>query len=88
MKFHTRISGITNAALRLKLSNTDFGSGRTEKQLSSKISRHLQLLRVHGIIRKLPNQNRYQLTVKGIKLTNILNAFLAASTEKLVKLAA
>jgi hypothetical protein len=83
-----RISGITNTALRVKLSNTDFGSKRTQKQLSSKISRHFQLLRVHGIIRKLPNQNRYQLTVKGIKLTNILNAFLVASTEKLVKLAA
>lgn len=83
-----RISGITNAAIRLKLSNSNFGSGRTEKQLSSKISRHFKLLRVHGIIKKLPNQNRYQLTVKGIKLTNILNAFLAASTEKLVKLAA
>lgn len=83
-----RISGITNQALRQKLLNSDFGSGRTEKQLSAKISRHLQLLRVHGIIRKLPNQNRYHLTVKGIKLTNILNAFLAASTENLMKIAA
>ena len=83
-----RISGLTNAALRQKLSDTDFGSGRTKKQLSSKISRHFKLLRIHGIIRKLPNQNRYQLTVKGIKLTNVLNAFLAASTKKLIKLAA
>lgn len=83
-----RISGITNKALRQKLSDTGFGSKRTDKQLSAKISRHLSLLRAHGIIRKLPNQNRYQLTVKGIKLTNILNAFLAASTESLVKMAA
>ena len=83
-----RISGITNKLLRQKLSSTRFGLGRTDKQLSSKISRHLQLLRAHGIIRKLPNQNRYQLTVKGVKLTNILNGFLAASTEKLMKMAA
>jgi len=83
-----RISGITNKLLRQKLSSTSFGLGRTDKQLSSKISRHLQLLRAHGIIRKLPNQNRYQLTVKGVKLTNILNGFLAASTEKLMKMAA
>ena len=83
-----RISGLTNKMLRQQLSDTHFGSGRTEKQLSAKISRHLRLLRVHGIIRKLPKQNRYQLTLKGTKLTNILNAFLAASTEQLMKMAA
>jgi len=83
-----RISGLTNKMLRQQLSDTHFGSGRTDKQLSSKISRHLRLLRVHGIIRKLPKQNRYQLTLKGTKLTNILNAFLAASTEQLMKMAA
>lgn len=83
-----RISGLNNKMLRQHLSDTRFGSGRTDKQLSAKISRHLRLLRTHGIIRKLPNQNRYQLTLKGTKLTNILNAFLAASTEKLMKLAA
>lgn len=83
-----RISGLTNKMLRQQLSDTGFGSGRTDKQLSAKISRHLRLLRVHGIIRKLPRQNRYQLTLKGVKLTNILNAFLDASTENLLKMAA
>jgi len=74
--------------LRESLSGTNFGSGRTQKQLSAKISRHLRLLRAHGIIRKLPKQNRYQMTLKGVKLTNILNAFLAASTEQLLEMAA
>ena len=83
-----RISGLTNKMLRQSLSDTNFGSGRTQKQLSAKISRHLRLLRAHGIIRKLPKQNRYQMTLKGVKLTNILNAFLAASTEQLLKIAA
>jgi hypothetical protein len=83
-----RISGLTNKMLRPQLSDTDFGSGRTDKQLSAKISRNLRLLRAHGIIRKLPKQNRYQLTLKGVKLTNILNAFLAATTENLMKMAA
>jgi DNA-binding IclR family transcriptional regulator len=64
------------------------GADKTDKQLSSKISRYFRLLRVHGIIKKLPKQNRYQLTIKGLRLTNILNAHLAASTEKLMKLAA
>jgi hypothetical protein len=83
-----RISGLTNKMLRESLSGTNFGSGRTQKQLSAKISRHLRLLRAHGIIRKLPKQNRYQMTLKGVKLTNILNAFLAASTEQLLEMAA
>jgi len=83
-----RISGITNKMLRQGLSEKRFGSKRTDKQLSAKISRHLRLLRTHGIIRKLPKQNKYQLTLKGVKLTNLLNAFLAASTEQLMELAA
>ena len=65
-----------------------FGKGRTEKQLSAKISRHLRLLRVHGIIRKLPNQNRYQATLKGARLIKLLSAILAASTEELLEKAA
>ncbi|MDZ7760092.1 MAG: hypothetical protein U5L00_07545 [Desulfovermiculus sp.] len=83
-----RISGLTNKMLLSTLSEKTFGSRRTQKQLSAKISRHLRLLRAHGIIRKLPKQNRYQLTLKGIRLTTVLNAFLAASTEKLMEMAA
>jgi hypothetical protein len=83
-----RVSGLTNKMLRQQLSDTRFGSGRTDKQLSAKISRHLRLLREHGIIKKIPKQNRYHLTLKGVKLTNMLIAFLAASTEKLMKMAA
>ncbi|NOQ46563.1 MAG: hypothetical protein GQ559_07805, partial [Desulfobulbaceae bacterium] len=83
-----KISGLTNKMLRGKLSGTVLGMRCTEKQLSAKISRHLRLLRAHGIIRKLPRQNRYQLTLKGVKLTNMLNAMLAASTENLLKMAA
>jgi hypothetical protein len=37
--------------------------------------------------RQIPNHHQYHLTVKGIKLTNILNAFLTASTENLIKMA-
>jgi hypothetical protein len=82
------ISGFNNKMLRKRLSDKSFGSGRTDKQLSAKISRHMKLLRVHGIIRKLPRQNRYQVTIKGMKLANALSALLAASTENLLKIAA
>ena len=82
------ISGFTNKMLRNGLSDTTFASGRTDKQLLAKVSRHLKLLRVHGIIRKLPGQNRYQITVKGMKLAKVLSGLLAASTEYLMKIAA
>ncbi|WP_339138490.1 MAG: hypothetical protein WGN25_09375 [Candidatus Electrothrix sp. GW3-4] len=82
------VSGLTNKMLRERLSSTPFGSSRTDKQLSAKISRHLRLLRSHGIIRKLPRQNRYQVTTRGMRLTNALNALLAASIENLLKIAA
>ena len=83
-----RISGLTNKMLRQSLADTTFGTGRTDKQLSGKISRHLRLLRAHGLIRKFPKQNRYQVTLKGVRLINIVNAFWAASTEDLMKIAA
>jgi predicted transcriptional regulator len=83
-----KISGFTNTMLRENLAGKSSKTQQTEKQLSAKISRHLRMLRAHGLIRKLPNQNRYQLTLKGTQLTNVVNAFLAASTENLLKRAA
>lgn len=82
------ISNISNKELRKKLANKKFGKGKNEKQLSGKISRHFKLLRIHGIIKKIPKQHKYKVTQKGRKLLHCMNAILAASTEELVKLAA
>lgn len=82
------VSGITNKALRKNLFNGPGYAGKTEKQRSSKASRQLRLLRDHGLIRKLPKQNRYHLTQKGRELTTALNAVLAVSTQQLMKMAA
>ena len=82
------VSGITNAALRKKLCSTPWGAGRTDKELSARVSRHLRLLRDHGLIRKLPNRHRYHLTDKGRQLTTALHAMLSASTEQLLDMAA
>ena len=82
------VSGITNAALRKKLCKTSWGAGRTDRQLSARVSRHLRLLRDHGLIRKLPNRHRYHLTNNGRQLTTALHAMLSASTEQLLKMAA
>jgi len=67
---------------------TDYNSSEFVFHARLPKGHHLRLLREHGIIRKLPRQHKYQLTLKGVKLTNMLNAFLAASTEKLMKMAA
>jgi hypothetical protein len=82
------ISGLTNKKLRQNLKKSSFGKNRNDKQLSAKISRHLKLLRIHGIIRKIPKQNRYLMTAKGTQLVNLINSFFAASIEDLVKMAA
>ncbi len=82
------VSGITNVALRKKLSSTNWGAGRTDKQLSARISRHLRLLRDHGLVRKIPRRHRYHLTDKGRQLSAALNAMLSASTEQLLDMAA
>jgi len=82
------VSGITNLALRERLAQTAWGAGRTEKQLSARITRHLRLFRDHGLIRKVPNRRRYHLTEKGRRLVTALSAMLGASTEQLMKMVA
>jgi hypothetical protein len=82
------VAGLTNSELREKLAGSPFLGTRTQKQSSAKISRHLRLLREHGLIKKLPRQNRYQVTLKGVRLTTLLNVILDASIENLMKIAA
>jgi len=82
------ISGLSNRDLRDKLRDSNGYKGKSEKQLSAKISRQLRLLRDHGLIRKIPHRNRYLLTRKGRALTTALDALLAASTKQLMDIAA
>jgi len=82
------LCGMTNADLCRRLKGSSWGAGRTDKQLSARVSRHLRLLRDHGLIRKMPNRYRYHLTDKGRQLTTAMAAALAASTEQLLKIAA
>lgn len=82
-----KISGLTNKVLQKQIRETSYALKKNAKQLSAKISRHLKLLRVHGIIKKVARQNRYLLTEKGTLLVNILNGFMTASTENILKLA-
>lgn len=82
------ICGVTNRRLQQVLAQSPWGTGRTQPQLSARITRHLTLLRQHGILRKQPNQRSYLLTDKGRSITTALSALLAASTQQLMEKAA
>ena len=82
------VNSITNKDLQKTLVETSWANKMSGKQLSGRISRHLLLLRKHGLIRKLPRQRKYTLTEKGRKITTALNAALAASVNDLLKSAA
>ena len=82
------VTAITNKDLRKKLKDSAWAKSMPDKQLSGRISRHLLLLREHGLIKKLPNQRKYTLTDKGRKITVALDAALAASVNELIQFAA
>ena len=82
------VGAITNKQLQIALKGTLWAKGMSGKRLSGRITRHLRLLREHGIIKKLPNQRKYVLTDKGRKITAALDAALATSVEALMKQAA
>ena len=82
------VCAITNKGLQEALKGTPWAKGMAGRQLSSRISRHLRLLREHGLVRKLPNQRKYALTDKGRRLSAAVDAALATSVDGLLKLAA
>ena len=82
------VHAITNKDLQKSLGETTWANNLSQKQLSGKISRHLRLLREHGLIEMLPNQRKYKLTDKGCKITAGLAAASAASVIDLLKSAA
>ena len=82
------VDAITNKHLQETLGGNPWANGFTGCKLSGRISRHLRLLREHGLIKKHPKQHRYYLTAKGRLLATALNQFLGAKVSDLSKLAA
>ena len=82
-----QLNGFVNKQLREAL----YGKGKdaTErKRQSGQATRRLRLLRAHGLIRKVPSTNRYQLTPKGQRVTAAILAASSAATEQLMDMAA
>lgn len=82
------IHGVTNKQLQKVLEGTPWAKGMTGKRLSGRITRHLALLRKHGLIAQLPGQRKYILTGIGCKMTSALNISLATSVDALLSQAA
>jgi predicted transcriptional regulator len=82
------VHAITNKKLQKTLGSKGWAKSMTGKRLSGRITRHLRLLREHGLIKKLPNQRKYALTDKGRRLTAAIESASAASVNDLLKLAA
>jgi hypothetical protein len=82
------VCGITNRLLQKTLHASPWAKGHTSKALSARISRHLRLLRDHGLLRKVPNQRKYMLTDTGRSLATALPALLAVSIQQLTEKAA
>jgi hypothetical protein len=82
------VQGLTNASLRDALAGTPWAKGMKGKRLAARISRHIRLLRDHGLLRKMPRQRRYLVTTRGRQITTSFIHALNATTEQLAKCAA
>jgi len=84
---YQNINGFRNRDLRKALFS-NLKNKEEIKKHSAKISRHLRLLRSHGIIKKVPRTHRYHLTGKGTELITVLKAMNKARVSDILKAAA
>jgi hypothetical protein len=61
---------------------------KERKRRSARMSRKLRILRAHGVIKKVNNTYRYQVTEKGRILIAAVIASLQANVSALAKIAA
>jgi len=84
-----QLSGLRNRDLRAWLYPAlDKGDAMTRRRASGCTTRRLALLRAHGLIKKVPKENRYLLTAKGRNVTAALLAASNADTQRLMEAAA
>ncbi len=88
-KGENAISGFRNKDLRKWLyPQSDKFEKHEQKRHSSRTTRLIKLLRVHGLIKKVAKENRYMLTTKGQKFTSALMTASAVDIKGLTKIAA
>lgn len=81
------INGFRNRDLRAALFGKA-GSDAEERRRAAKVSRHLGLLKAHGLIAKVGRTHRWKMTEKGRRTVTALLTAREADVEQLTKLAA
>jgi hypothetical protein len=82
------VNGFRNRDLRPILFGVGDVSVKDARRQSAKVTRQLRMLRAHGLITKVPQTHRYQLTARGRKTLAALQAARQANAEQLANLAA
>jgi hypothetical protein len=67
------IVGLRNRDVREILFGPNAAHAAERKRQSSQVTRRLQLLRAHGLIRRVPKSHRYQVTAAGRKLASAVS---------------
>jgi hypothetical protein len=83
-KGENAINGFRNRDMRKWL----YGESIEQKKYSNRTTRRIKLLRVHGLIRKVPRANRYVLTEKGQKFCCAMMTASSLDIKALTEMAA
>lgn len=62
------LNGVTNREIREKLFSEAECGGDSARRVANKTSRPLKLLRVHGLVAKIPRSRRWRVSARGRKL--------------------
>jgi hypothetical protein len=82
------LQGFRNRDLQTLLFDTAATSGAEKRKRGAWVSRQLRLLRAHGLIRKVPNTHRYQVSDSGRSTLAALFAAWHAKVSQLTALGA
>lgn len=83
------VNGFRNRDLCRWLYARDYQRGQDlRRRASGRTTRRIQLLRAHGLVKKIPKENRYVLTRKGRKVATAILAASSADTQQLMEMAA
>lgn len=80
------LNGFRNRDLQSVLFPAATGGKPEARRRTGKVSRHLRMLRAHGLIQKVPNTHRYQITDKGRSISVAVLTASSTTVETLNRL--
>jgi hypothetical protein len=82
------LQGFRNRDLVAHLYPKAGGDRVQQRRASARVTRHLRLLRAHGLIRKISGTHRYRLTRQGREITTAVLRYQSATLQQLNKIPA